>query len=72
MRMSLCPSLPVFLMLHRSTTLPRDPQWAFLECRFQLIKFSGICFAHEVTEGATIVQASAEDLSQLLLIHGFV
>ena len=26
-----------------------DPQWAFMECQFQLIKFSGICLAHGVT-----------------------
>lgn len=37
----------VYVMLHRSVT--SDPQWAFLEFNFQLIKFSCICFAHEVT-----------------------
>lgn len=67
--MNLCPSLSfsVSLMLHRSATLlgHEIPSGPFLECRFQLIKFSGI--AHEVTEGATAVQASAEDLLQVLL-----
>lgn len=57
-----CPSLSFSPCL---TPLP-DPQWLFLERQFQLIKFSGICFAHEVTEGASFVQAAA-DLSQVSL-----
>lgn len=44
----------------------RDPQWLFLERQFRLIKFSAICFAHEVTEGASFVEAAA-DLSQVSL-----